>query len=260
MLINFVDKNNVTQTFDANVHNKSQSSGKYDGSNNSCPYHKNKTKGLDGTEYVVSGSAGKISGKQVSFPHNAMHYSNATNAGSLALNVTGGRLDAKFICEDGVIRDKFTILKDANQNLIYNVKKGDNVTLKASWNGEYTWSTGSEKSRSISLNPTTDVTVIVKDSYSCVTDTFKIVVDNLNGLDDAFTNKYEFIYPNPTTGMLNVGDNIISVQMFDLIGNQYPVTYTKNDTAINITSLPNGAYIIRIEKIDGVYFEKVLKK
>lgn len=250
----------VEATFDASVHNKSQSSGKYDGSNNSCPYHKNKTKGLDGTVYVVSGSAGKISGQQVSFPHNAMHYSNATNAGSLALNVTGGRLDAKFICEDGAIRDQFTILKDANQNLIYHVNKGENITLKASWNGDYSWSTGSEKSRSVSLNPTTDVTVIVKDSYSCITDTFNIVVDNLNGLDDAFTNKYAFIYPNPTTGMLNIGDNVITVQILDLTGNQYPVTYTKNDTAINISSLSSGAYIIRIEKTGGVYFEKFLKK
>jgi hypothetical protein len=60
--------------------------------------------------------------------------------------------------------------------------------------------------------------------------------------------------------MLNIGDNVITVQILDLIGNQYPVTYTKNDTAINISSLSSGAYIIRIEKKDGVYFEKVVKK
>jgi len=96
--------------FDSARYAMSGSSGRNDGTNNSKPYIK---KGLraKGTVYVVTGSAGKLGGSQATFPHNAMYYSDATHGGASLIQATGEKLDFKWICADGVIRDQFTLIK-----------------------------------------------------------------------------------------------------------------------------------------------------
>ena len=96
--------------FDSVKYNVSNSSGRNDGSPNSQPYIKD-SRHNQGTVYVVSGSAGKLGGEQTTFPHNAMYYSDDTHGGASILEVNGNRLDFKWICADGVIRDHFTMLK-----------------------------------------------------------------------------------------------------------------------------------------------------
>lgn len=160
-------------TFDSLTHNINQSTGKYDGSNNSCPYIKD-TLVNAGTVYVVSGSAGQLGGTQGSqFPHNAMYYSNATNGGSMILEVQNNRLDAKWICADGVIRDQFTMVKNVNQKTTINANLGDSVTLTASFAGSYAWNNSSQTSRTIKVLPPNGTTVYyVTDTYSCLRDSF----------------------------------------------------------------------------------------
>jgi hypothetical protein len=97
-------------TFDAAKHNMSSSSGRNDGSKNSEPYVISARKN-SGTVYVVSGSAGKLGGKQPEFPHNAMYFSDADHGGACMLDVQDNRLELKWVCADGEIRDQFTILK-----------------------------------------------------------------------------------------------------------------------------------------------------
>jgi len=64
-----------------------------------------------GTVYVVSGSAGKLGGTQPSFPHAAMAFSDADHGGVSLIEVTGHRLEFKWVCADGLIRDRFSIIK-----------------------------------------------------------------------------------------------------------------------------------------------------
>jgi hypothetical protein len=68
-----------------------------------------------GTVYVVSGSAGKLGGKQSTFPHDAMFYSDADHGGASMIEVTGNILDFKWICADGVIRDQFSFVKNTGK-------------------------------------------------------------------------------------------------------------------------------------------------
>jgi acid phosphatase type 7 len=96
--------------FDSAKYNISNSSGKNDGSQNSEPYVKDSRQN-EGTLYVVSGSAGKLGGRQTKYPHNAMYFSDETHGGASILEINGNRLDFKWICADGVIRDQFTMLK-----------------------------------------------------------------------------------------------------------------------------------------------------
>ncbi|QNK64913.1 metallophosphoesterase family protein [Pedobacter sp. PAMC26386] len=97
-------------TFNPEIHNLSNSSGRNDGSKDSAPYLKN-TVNNQGTVYVVSGSAGKLGGKQTTYPHNAMYFSDAEHGGASILEIEDNRLDLKWVCADGEIRDQFTILK-----------------------------------------------------------------------------------------------------------------------------------------------------
>lgn len=156
-------------TFSAAAHNLSNSSGLYDGSENSCPYVKDSL----GTVYVVSGSAGKLGGTQPAFPHNAMYYANATEGGASFLEVQGNRLDLKWICADGVIRDHFTMMKEVNQQQVIRAKAGTKVTLTASFTGNYLWS-NKQTSRSITVTAKAG-TYTVQDKEMCIKDTFTII-------------------------------------------------------------------------------------
>ena len=97
------------KTFKAALYDLSMSSGRNDGTPNSTPYEKDATN--QGTVYVVSGSAGQLGGKQRSFPHDAMYFSDADHGGADMIEVKGNRLDFTWICADGVIRDHFTMVK-----------------------------------------------------------------------------------------------------------------------------------------------------
>ncbi len=165
-------------SFDANVHHLSASSALYDGSVNSCPYIKDSATNYQGTVYVVSGSAGQLGGQQGSFPHNSMYYSNATNGGSMILEVLGNRLDAKWVCADGVIRDRFTMMKDANRKKTINMNSGNQVTLTAAYNGTYNWQGVTAATKSVTVTPADTTTYVVSDAFSCISDTFVVNVIN----------------------------------------------------------------------------------
>jgi hypothetical protein len=165
-----------SETSFTSSYNVSQSSGKYDGSSNSCTYLKDSIN-RTGAVYIVAGSSGYVGSPQASYPHNAMHYSNTTDGGSMILEVEGNRLDAKWLCADGVIRDKFTIIKDANKVRNININQGAAVTLSASWIGQYDWKNSSASSRSVTFTPVRDTVCIVNDQYQCVADTFNITVN-----------------------------------------------------------------------------------
>ena len=62
----------------------------------------------EGAVYAVAGSSGQISGGTLNHP--AMFIS-LNELGSMVLDVDGNRLDAKFLRENGTIRDYFTIIK-----------------------------------------------------------------------------------------------------------------------------------------------------
>jgi len=160
-------------SFSAEKHLLSNSSGYYDGSDNSCPYIKpadNK-----GTVYVVSGSSSRVDGKQPTYPHDALPFSDINNVGACILEVEENRLDLKWICEDGQIRDRFTMMKGVNQKKIINARKGQAVTLKASYVGDYKWSGSEKKTRSIEVKPSARVsTYTVSDPYSCLQDVFEV--------------------------------------------------------------------------------------
>jgi acid phosphatase type 7 len=117
----------MEETFDPKKHEINSSTGLYDESKNSAPYLKT-SHNNQGTVYVVSGSAGQLGGAKPAYPHNAMYYSENKVGGAVMLEIEGNRLDLKWICSDGEVRDHFTMMKDvskAQEKILLKDKKLD---------------------------------------------------------------------------------------------------------------------------------------
>jgi hypothetical protein len=164
--------------FDPAAYVLNKSSGMYDGSPNSCPYLKDSANGYTGTVYIVSGSAGQLGGKQATYPHAALPYADATHGGAGMLEIQGNRLDWKWVCADGQIRDRFTMIKNIGERHHLTVRKGESVTLAASFPGNtaYKWSTGKETGPSITVNPSATKVYTVKDASGCLQESFEVTV------------------------------------------------------------------------------------
>lgn len=164
------------ETFDAKKNNLSQSTARYDGAPASAPYIKDSLHSL-GTVYVVSGSAGQLGGKHPGWPHKAMYFSDNEHGGSCLLEVQENRLDLKWICADGVVRDQFTMMKNVNKHHDIHIKKNEQATLTASFIGQYKWNKSAANTRSITVTPASAVTkYTVTDPYNNLKDTFTVYV------------------------------------------------------------------------------------
>ncbi|MEO6723261.1 MAG: metallophosphoesterase family protein [Ferruginibacter sp.] len=165
----------LENTFNAGAHALSTSSGKYDGSANSCAYIKNAAEIRNGIVYALAGSSGQVTGTTAGYPHDAMYYSNTSIGGAFYFEVDSNRLDAKWICADSVIRDNFTIFKGVNKRTDTTIMAGDSIHLSASWVGNYMWTSGAT-TRSINVGPNEDTTYNVWDNNNCLADTFNVTV------------------------------------------------------------------------------------
>lgn len=163
----------LANTFNAASHVVESTSGRYDGTPNSCPIL---TKG-QGTIYIVNGSGGQLGGRSADFPHPATVYNNTTMGGSMLLDVNDNRLDAQFLMADGSVLDKFTIMKHVNKTTSLTAEFADTLQFTASWLGDYRWSDG-QGSRTIryAANQAGTVPFTVTDSRQCLTDQFTISV------------------------------------------------------------------------------------
>ncbi|UHG89267.1 purple acid phosphatase family protein [Spirosoma oryzicola] len=197
-------------TFDKSQHAVSTGNARYDGSPNSCPIMNKQA----GTIYVVNGSGGQLGWQSVGYPHPAMVYSDNQVGGSMVIDVTDNRLDAQWVAADGVVRDKFTVLKKVNQRRYFLTTPGKPLTLTASWPGNYTWSSG-QTGRTINVAPTASATYTVTDQSGCLLDAFAVDVDNPTNTDVRFEGQLA-IYPNVATGSATIKVAIPSPKTIDV--------------------------------------------
>ncbi|MEP7257980.1 MAG: hypothetical protein ABI687_06325, partial [Flavitalea sp.] len=64
-----------------------------------------------GIIYIVNGAGGQSDVNEKGTPLPAAAFYNNSIGGSMILDFSGSRLDARWICADGVIRDQFSIVK-----------------------------------------------------------------------------------------------------------------------------------------------------
>jgi hypothetical protein len=242
----------------------SGSSAYYDGSSNSCPYNLADGKVNHGTVYVVAGSAGADGVVQAGYPHNALPFS-VDDGGMLYFEVENNRLDAKFIRRDGVIADKFTIVKDAGKSSSFSINAGEFVTLTASWVGTYSWSNGSS-SRSITVSPNETTSYTCTDGNSCLTDNFTVTVAQPITMYNIKLSSEESreitAYPVPVKrGMtLNITGNNEPVQanIFNEKGQKMLQFKVQNLTLVNTSKLPAGVYYLKCNETSRPVTKKII--
>ena len=160
-------------SFNANKHAIGNSSGRYDGTPNSCPYIKSGA----GTVYVVAGASGWVGGTKPGYPHNAMVTSNSEQTGALVLEVTDNKFVSKYITEKGVLFDQFTIYKDVNKKSVKTIECGELVSFGASWKGDIKSAIGRVESKTLSLDSLNkSIQFTITDKQNCLKDTISVVV------------------------------------------------------------------------------------
>ena len=172
-----------SNTFSKPVHAADNSSAKYNGSVNSCPYNFPSGKINHGTVYVVAGSSGAGTAStysQFNDP-NGSHPFSLNAGGCFILDIQGNRLDAKFLRDNGTIGDKFTIMKDVNVFKDTVILTGQSVTLNSSWIGGYNWiNNGGLTTSAINITPPLGENIYrVVDSVgskTCLQDSFRVLV------------------------------------------------------------------------------------
>lgn len=76
----------------------------------------------------------------------------------------------------------------------------------------------------------------------------------INGVENVTIN----MYPNPTTGILNINaEGVKEVAVVDIEGK---VVMTENANVIDMTNLNNGVYFVRVISNEGMSIQKVVKK
>jgi acid phosphatase type 7 len=244
-------------SFNVTTHTKSSSSGKYDGTTNSCPY-KPANGANHGTVYVLAGSAGADGGVQAGYPHNAMPFS-VDDGGMFYFEVENNRLDAKFIRRTGVISDRFTIMKDVNKTTNVSITSGSSTTLTASWpSGTYSWSNGAI-TRSITVSPATNTTYSVSDnaSASCVTDIFNVTVGGganiVAGKDVAEVSAYTlqiqptFVKKGQTIKVQTNSSETTTIVVVDISGRVVKTLQFTGSAFIDTQALQTGTYFIKVK-------------
>lgn len=104
-----------------------------------------------------------------------------------------------------------------------------------------------------------------KIDFYCTSETnmFKLYIDNFkiessSGVEDH--SKAEFaLYPNPTSGLVNLSEVASRVEVYDFSGRM--VMVDENVNSVNLNTQANGVYIFRITTNDNsVIAQKVVKK
>ncbi|OSZ77977.1 hypothetical protein CAP35_06830 [Chitinophagaceae bacterium IBVUCB1] len=246
-------------SFSKASHTRDSSSGRYDGSTQSCPYTYKSGKYQHGTVYVVAGSAGASGSVQAGYPHNALPFA-YNDGGMLMLEIEDNRLDARFIRQDGVIADKFTIMKDVNRRDTVYIAQGNSINLRASWLGGYTWSNAAAN-RQIVVSPAANTTYTVKDSATntCLQDTIAVKVFPAN---IAQHNKQNIkLYPVPGNDVLNLvlpdaASMDVTINIISLTGQTLQSTTSKTDnggsTSIDISRLPANQQLLLKVYVRGI--------
>jgi hypothetical protein len=249
-------------SFSLGTHAVSGSSGKYDGTTNSCPYNTVSGPVNHGTVYVVSGSAGASGTVQAGYPHNALPFAQ-NDGGMLYLEVEDNRLDAKFIRKDGNIADKFTIMKDVSRSTNYSVTTGQSVTLTASWIGNYNWSTGAT-TRSITVSPSVNTSYSCNDgSTACLTDNFSVSVTTARSpmVSEQSLTAYPIPIERGNTLFIRTGTWIpLEIALVDEKGVILKKLTASQSGRIETADLTAGIYFIRTLSGDKPFMKKIIVK
>ena len=80
-----------------------------------------------------------------------------------------------------------------------------------------------------------------------------IAENNIEGID---------VYPNPVNDMLFVEteSNVVEISIYDVFGRQHPIANSQHLTAIDVSELNAGVYMVKIITEKGEFVNRFVKK
>lgn len=142
------------------------------------------------------------------------------------------------------------------------VPQGGQLVLTAHGATTYLWSTG-DTTASIVVSPTESTTYSVTGYRGGCSGEASINISV--GIDAPHTSldKQLKVYPNPTDGIINVvcpaARRISVVNMLGQVVYE-PSTLNPQLSILNLNSLPEGVYYLKVETLDGIAVQKILKR
>ena len=77
-------------------------------------------------------------------------------------------------------------------------------------------------------------------------------------IDETFSNDNVHVYPNPTTGLLNVsGHGTMCITVSNILGQKLIETTAEDNTVIDLNRFESGVYLIQFETENGITVQKV---
>jgi len=146
---------------------------------------------------------------------------------------------------------------------------GESVTLSASGGKNFIWNTN-ELNKNINVSPIKTTTYTVKVSRDGFTDTDTIVVtvDNCsNKFDDSGLTNNVTVYPNPSTGVLNINlkyiqedFNIILINLNGIVVYSDKMSSKSGTTnkQIDLSNIVKGYYFVRLFNNNEILIKKIL--
>lgn len=94
-----------------------------------------------------------------------------------------------------------------------------------------------------------------------ITNEYSTIINGLLSTSDIDNPKNTSVYPNPTKDFLNIKSDttVAKIELFDSMG-RILQSLNQPGNQINLQSLPNGVYIIKIHDSNGIHSKKIIKK
>jgi len=169
--------------------------------------------------------------------------------------------------DQGIVSDPPPAEANAGQNVTICI--GESVTLTANGGSSYIWSTGEIK-KNIQVNPNRTTTYTLSATRGGVTNADKVTVTvencNNNIVVDNTIKDFE-MYPNPTTGMLNVKVSNIEKELFlTLMSLNGSVIYADKinlkqgsvSKQIDLSKFAKGIYFVRLHNSNQNTIKKLM--
>jgi len=109
---------------------------------------------------------------------------------------------------------------------------------------------------------------VITDGGCSITEVINLTIGVATATSDLEAEKYIDVFPNPTTGNLNINFSFaeaekIGIQISDVAGklllSKDPVSYRNNNIQLDLQSFDNGAYLILFQLEEGTVVRRIVK-
>ena len=132
----------------------------------------------------------------------------------------------------------------------------NNPTYIYSWSSVPAGFTSSQQNPALSPTSTAKYIVTITDSATACSDTASVIINiNTNGINNKIIHKELTVYPNPTTGIINISGDLLNTHSYEItVSNAFGIIVKKqsNYPTIDFSGFAKGIYYLSIKTDDSM--------